>query len=77
MPQNRTDLTVSIDRNLKASGGELFMGRIQFEMAHDTPNAETLEALEEVERMKKDPSLGKAYTDVDQMMSELLADVHG
>lgn len=37
------------------------------------PNMETLEALREVEEMKKDPSVGKSYTDVDQMMEELLA----
>lgn len=47
--------------------------RIPFEIALDTPNAETLEAIEEVKRMKKDPSLGKGYTDVDQMMKELLS----
>ena len=32
-----------------------------------------MEALEEVRRMKADPSLGKTYTDVDAMMRELLA----
>lgn len=37
------------------------------------PNRETLEALEEVKRMEADPSLGKGYTDVDEMMRELLA----
>ena len=37
------------------------------------PNQETMEALEEVRRMKADPSLGKTYTDVDAMMRELLA----
>ena len=48
--------------------------RIPFEVAADPfPNTETLEAIEEVKRMKKDPSLGKSYTDVDQMMKELLA----
>ena len=36
-------------------------------------NQETLEAMEEVRRMKADPSLGKTYTDVDAMMRELLA----
>jgi DNA-damage-inducible protein J len=46
--------------------------RIPFEIALDTPNAETIEAIEEVRRMKKDPSLGKGYTDVDQMMKDLL-----
>ena len=37
-----------------------------------TLNAETLEAIEEVRRMKADPSLGKGYTDIDDMMKELL-----
>ena len=36
-----------------------------------TPNKETLEAIKEVEQMKKNPSLGKSYTDVDEMMREL------
>ncbi len=45
--------------------------RIPFDVALDTPNAETLAALEEVKRMKKDPTLGKTYTDVDEMMKEL------
>lgn len=36
-------------------------------------NADTMEALEEVRRMKEDPGLGKTYTDVDAMMEELLA----
>lgn len=38
----------------------------------EIPNKETLEAFEEVERMKKDSSIGKSYTDVDQMIKELL-----
>jgi DNA-damage-inducible protein J len=46
--------------------------RIPFDVALDTPNAETLAAFAEVERMKKDPTLGKTYTDVDEMMKELL-----
>lgn len=49
--------------------------RIPFEISGDVPNAETREAIQEVKRMKVDPSFGKAYTDVDEMMKELLADV--
>ena len=37
-------------------------------------NAETLEALEEAERISRDPN-AKGYTDVDEMMREILADV--
>ena len=49
--------------------------RIPFDISSDAeiPNAETIEAMEEVEQMIEDPSLGKAYTDVDKMMQELLA----
>ncbi len=47
--------------------------RIPFEVSMNVPNEETLAAFEEVRRMKEDPSLGKSYTDVDEMMKELLA----
>lgn len=46
--------------------------RIPFEVSREIPNAETLEAFKEVQEMKKDPSIGKTYTDVDAMMEELL-----
>jgi len=46
--------------------------RIPFEVSMNVPNEETLAAFEEVRRMKEDPSLGKSYTDVDEMMKELL-----
>ena len=46
---------------------------LPFAVKLDEPNEETLEAIEEVQQMKKNPSLGKSYTDVDEMMKELLA----
>lgn len=46
--------------------------RIPFSISRDIPNAQTLEALEEVRQMKKNPQLGKAYTNVDEMFEELL-----
>lgn len=49
--------------------------RIQFEISGDILNKETIEALQEVKNMKADPSLGKTYSDVDQMIEELLSDV--
>ena len=49
--------------------------RIPFEISLDIPNAETVEAIQEVKRMKANPDLGKTYSDVDQMMEELLTDV--
>ena len=36
-------------------------------------NEETKEAIREVEEMEKDSFLGKTYTNVDQMVKELLA----
>ena len=49
--------------------------RIPFEIGGEMPNAETIEAMREVQQMKADPSLGKTYNNVDQMMEELLSDV--
>ena len=46
--------------------------RIPFVISREIPNAETIEAIEEVKQMKKNPSLSKAYTDVDEMMRDLL-----
>lgn len=45
---------------------------IPFEITRETPNNETLAAFKEVEEMKKNPSLGKLYTNVDEMMEDLL-----
>jgi len=38
------------------------------------PNAETLEALEEVERMIQDPSLGKRYATCEEMLADIFGD---
>ena len=46
---------------------------IPFEITADIPNKETREAIAEVRRMKKDPTIGKAYDDVDDMFEELLS----
>ena len=46
--------------------------RIPFAISMDVPNEETKAAIEEVCQMKKNPSLGKSYTDVDEMIKELL-----
>ncbi|MCL2197690.1 MAG: type II toxin-antitoxin system RelB/DinJ family antitoxin [Defluviitaleaceae bacterium] len=47
-------------------------GGLPFDLRPAVPNAETLEALEEVKHMKADPSIGKSYTNIDEMMKELL-----
>ena len=48
-------------------------GRIPFDISLNIPNAETINAIKEVEEMKQNPSLGKSYTNVDKMMKDLLA----
>lgn len=49
--------------------------RIPFEISGDVPNAETVEAIQEVKKMKANPGIGKTYSNVDEMMEELLTDV--
>lgn len=46
---------------------------IPFRVSRDIPNSETLEAFREVEEMKRNPAIGKSYTDVDEMMEDLLS----
>lgn len=43
-----------------------------FEVAQVLPNAETIAAMEEADRISRDPNV-KGYTDVDEMMKELLS----
>ena len=60
-----TALTIFLRQAVRSNG-------IPFDLRIDVPNDKTVEAIEEVRRMKKNPLLGKAYTDVDQMIKELL-----
>lgn len=46
--------------------------RIPFEVSANTPNVDTKDAFAEVLAMKNNPSDYKGYTDVDDMMKELL-----
>lgn len=46
--------------------------RIPFEVGGDVPNEETRRAIEEAQRMRRDLGLGKSYTDVNEMMRDLL-----
>ena len=45
-------------------------GKIPFEISLNRPNAETLAAMREAERIAKDPSV-KGYTDLDKMFADL------
>lgn len=48
-------------------------GGFPFEVKRHEPNAETLEAMKEVEYMQQHPDEFKGYTNVDEMFKELLA----
>lgn len=48
--------------------------RIPFEVSRDVPNAETLEALKEVEEMKKNPSCVKSYSCFGDLLKEIEAE---
>ena len=39
---------------------------------YEIPNSETIDAIEEVQKMKSDPTIGKTYNNVDEMMRDLL-----
>ena len=41
------------------------------EVTIEIPNSETISAINEVQQMKQNPSLGKSYTDIDKMMIDL------
>lgn len=64
------DLTTAVNIFLRQSIRD---HGIPFELKLHVPNDETIEAINEVKKMEKNPSLGKSYTDVDEMMKELLA----
>lgn len=39
---------------------------------NETPNAETIEAIKEVEAMKKDKTIGKTYESVEEMFDDII-----
>ena len=39
---------------------------------YEIPNAETITAIEEVQKMKSNPAFGKTYSNVDEMMRDIL-----
>lgn len=45
---------------------------LPFDVAQPVPNAETIAAMQEADRISRDPNV-KGYTDVDEMIKELLA----
>ncbi len=58
-----TAINVFLRKSIKAGG-------FPFDVRLDTPNAETLAAMEETERLLRDPNT-KYYTDVEEALREL------
>ncbi|MCD8049960.1 MAG: type II toxin-antitoxin system RelB/DinJ family antitoxin [Clostridia bacterium] len=65
------DLTTAVNIFFRQS---IIHHGLPFEVTLDVPNSETAEVFDEVKRMKENPDIGKTYTDVDEMMKELLGD---
>ena len=63
-----TALTVFLRQTVRSNG-------IPFDLRLDVPNDETLEAIEEIQLMKKNPSLGKVYNSFSDLLKEVEADV--
>lgn len=63
------DMTTAVNIFLRQAVREQ---AIPFRIGEPVPNTETLGALAEVAAMKKSPHKSRGYTDVDQMMKELL-----
>ena len=63
-------------KSIITRNGENVKGNIvrymQNVIAYEIPNAETIAAIEEVQRMKADPTIGKTYNTVDEMIRDLL-----
>lgn len=63
-------------KSIISRNGENVKGNIvrymQSVIDYEIPNAETIAAIEEVQKMKSDPTIGKTYSNVDEMMRDLL-----
>ena len=81
--RNTVTCSFSMDRevynafkSIISRNGENVKGNIvrymQNVVQYEIPNAETILAIEEVQKMKADPTIGKTYNNVEEMMRDLL-----
>lgn len=63
-------------KSIITGNGENVKGNIvrymQSVIDYGIPNAETIAAIEEVQKMKSDPKIGKTYNTVDEMMRDFI-----
>ena len=66
------DLSTAVNIFLKQM---VYEGSFPFSITRETPNAVTLAAIQETETMKKHPEAYKGYSDVDEMVGDILGEI--
>ena len=66
------DLSTAVNIFLKQM---VYEGSFPFSITRDVPNAITLAAIQETEEMKKHPEMYRGYSDVDEMMGDILGEI--
>ena len=65
------DLSTAINMFLRQSVRE---NAIPFSISREVPNAETIQAIKEIEEFKKNPSAYKTYSSFSELLDEVMAD---
>ena len=65
------DLSTAINMFLRQSVRE---NAIPFSISREVPNAETIQAIKEIEEFKKNPSAFKTYSSFSELLDEVMAD---
>lgn len=66
------DLSTAVNIFLKQM---VYEGSFPFSITREVPNTITLAAMKEIEEMRKHPEVYKGYTDVDEMMGDILGEI--
>ena len=66
------DLSTAVNIFLKQM---VYEGSFPFAITRDVPNAVTLAAMKESEEMRRNPEKYKGYSDVDEMMGDILGEI--
>ncbi len=66
------DLSTAVNIFLKQM---VYEGSFPFSITREVPNAITLAAMQETEEMRKHPENYKGYSDVDEMMGDILGEI--
>ena len=65
------DLSTAINMFLRQAVRE---NAIPFSISREVPNAETIQAIKEIEEFKKNPSAFKTYSSFSDLLDEVMAD---